>query len=1779
MFTSKSDEAQQKTPMTMSDMYYLVMKYYQDGELDEAKPLCLDIIERSKQLGRDSDEEQKRMVGSANYILGYMHYQNYVKTNNKDDLLAAVPYFFAASINAVIDANYWLAKIFFTQAENEVAAEKKQHHEKMARCQLANFVVESAACSRLFLNYDDLFSLCKLLAMCADKFDEKTACLSRDFITGIIQTDRVAFSQTKASFINSKRQDAPLETKTDLASLISQLSDLCETWRANVKVMKLLQKKILSVYDAADQNEKQTYKGKIKNLYTDLGVYYYAKYEENNSDKSFAKAMFYFKAKENLQNSRNKYWLMKLYAKKAETSQPVIAEKYKLMALKEALSLAKEDSAHLGLPSKHAMDLFHAVMIHYRSVANTLTMSSLMLQPLTSAEQLTSVSGRLLLSYAESILSKLTSADTRFVEGHFERANFLEHHAENNAHSRSAINTHYLMAILFGERSAVDRLIGFYERQSDDKVQRQMIDCLHGIKISLAKYEMYTESNVSRLHLLLSLLDVYHNKHNEITKESDKRICFPVVAFKVELATSLIYQPYIREQYNTNALRSAEDLIATLANIDNPHINDRLAELSEEIAKFKEIYDVVSNVRREGVTIEKLDEEVQADSIIAETYGRLRRLYDAALRYCDQDLLSDASLHCHDILEISQTLKLDNDNKFKEIIGGANYILGCFYFETYLNAENGDQLMTARSYFFASSLAGIPDSYYWLAKIFYAQLNDAESEEKKSQLAKLALLQLKNLATNFTGYRVFLAEEDLQELCQLYVLHEDEFDEPTKNVIKSFIARIVNSDYQSALFASSPTDYDDLDSLQEQVVIPRHGNSKDWLSYIEMKVDLLRKVISLYEEKDENDKIPYREFASRVYGELGEFNYYKYLKTKREPYFDIAESYLMPKENLFQLSNKYWLAKLYLLKSKRATEKGEKAEADRYYVRALAQLISIVDNKNENMSLTSDHTIDLALTLIEQLDEIKKLKCPVSSLECLTYADDLLGAILKIDTARVAVHLARARLFESHQEDTVRSRVYVTMHYFVAVILGSQDALDKLVSFFYRQPKNKSRDEIITHLDTLKANIAHQTMYSDSNILLINNIIVLLESYHSKRIEKRKTHLTNKTTVQLPVNAIRFFLARSLVQQPYTKGKYNGSLLKTAETMLNKLTVSPDQMMVEQCEQLKEMLDKYKTIYNIHYEAVVDNPLLEEPLPKTSATPIPLVASERIAKKIKGAAKLKQKKPSSKLIAKAARKPTSKVTNKGCGKPTTKVTSKAVSKPTIPPLVAQPTLYENKALPTVATEKSRPASVKKTRNNKSGGKLLSDFMANKPAPSDKSKGATRKTNDTVKKPIAVTDAIKTPSLPTPDTLQPVDLNRVGLHHVTLPSFVKDMLLTIEQFGFRACVRGSFVWLGLLNQDTNERDIDIFTDAPLDFIEHHFGKRNNKNGDIVRYYNYKNHNRQIDISHSENAANLVLEARKVDYTIRAICMDAREQIFDPTYFGIQHLLEKRVCSVTHYAKNFIDDPGRIITFLNVILELARLYPEFKVDQAFSGLDKRSKPLAHKKLAEFFYLLDDSKKITAGHIKAKIFSFLTNGQALALDILHETKLLSHLFPQIMVKDEKIYSWLRQQLIQQLLTYKDKPAHLWQAHIFDVFLAASLLSDIKDDNFMVELIHTVNTNAVLASVYLSSTVLDLEAIKTLVENKQISTRELKLEAQPYFPRMQRDLQKADQATLPSSFYNEPSAHAGRRLYGVFRDQAQPDKREIMTATMTDEIADHVLPDSASVDKQHEFIRNRSL
>lgn len=154
----------------------------------------------------------------------------------------------------------------------------------------------------------------------------------------------------------------------------------------------------------------------------------------------------------------------------------------------------------------------------------------------------------------------------------------------------------------------------------------------------------------------------------------------------------------------------------------------------------------------------------------------------------------------------------------------------------------------------------------------------------------------------------------------------------------------------------------------------------------------------------------------------------------------------------------------------------------------------------------------------------------------------------------------------------------------------------------------------------------------------------------------------------------------------------------------------------------------------------------------------------------------------------------------------------------------------------------------------------------------------------------------------------------------IPIVVKNILIKLEENGFEAYLVGGFVRDYLLNRNTN--DFDIATNAlPKDVIEI-FGPSKKK----IEYgsYNLKLDDFNVDITtyrkeegyknckpvNLEYTSNLILDAKRRDFTINALYMNKNGEIIDPLEV-LEDTKKKKLKMIGNPRIRFQEDPVRIL----------------------------------------------------------------------------------------------------------------------------------------------------------------------------------------------------------------------------------------------------------------------------
>lgn len=152
----------------------------------------------------------------------------------------------------------------------------------------------------------------------------------------------------------------------------------------------------------------------------------------------------------------------------------------------------------------------------------------------------------------------------------------------------------------------------------------------------------------------------------------------------------------------------------------------------------------------------------------------------------------------------------------------------------------------------------------------------------------------------------------------------------------------------------------------------------------------------------------------------------------------------------------------------------------------------------------------------------------------------------------------------------------------------------------------------------------------------------------------------------------------------------------------------------------------------------------------------------------------------------------------------------------------------------------------------------------------------------------------------------------------------DYLKKLEENGYEAYIVGGYVRDYLEGITTN--DIDITTSARPQDISRIFGMNLS---DILGSVNIKNNNLNIDITtyrseceyfkHKpksvEYISDIILDLKRRDFTINAICMDKNGNIFDPIG-GTKDLIERTIRCIGDIQKKFSEDPLRMLRALRI-----------------------------------------------------------------------------------------------------------------------------------------------------------------------------------------------------------------------------------------------------------------------
>jgi len=183
----------------------------------------------------------------------------------------------------------------------------------------------------------------------------------------------------------------------------------------------------------------------------------------------------------------------------------------------------------------------------------------------------------------------------------------------------------------------------------------------------------------------------------------------------------------------------------------------------------------------------------------------------------------------------------------------------------------------------------------------------------------------------------------------------------------------------------------------------------------------------------------------------------------------------------------------------------------------------------------------------------------------------------------------------------------------------------------------------------------------------------------------------------------------------------------------------------------------------------------------------------------------------------------------------------------------------------------------------------------------------------------------------------------------IPIVVKNILIKLEENGFEAYLVGGFVRDYLLNRNTN--DFDIATNAlPKDVIEI-FGPSKKK----IEYgsYNLKLDDFNVDITtyrkeegyknckpvNLEYTSNLILDAKRRDFTINALYMNKNGEIIDPLEV-LEDTKKKKLKMIGNSRIRFQEDPVRILR----AIRFACIY-DLKLDKDIIRAIKKEKKNLH------------------------------------------------------------------------------------------------------------------------------------------------------------------------------------------------------------------------------------------
>ncbi len=154
----------------------------------------------------------------------------------------------------------------------------------------------------------------------------------------------------------------------------------------------------------------------------------------------------------------------------------------------------------------------------------------------------------------------------------------------------------------------------------------------------------------------------------------------------------------------------------------------------------------------------------------------------------------------------------------------------------------------------------------------------------------------------------------------------------------------------------------------------------------------------------------------------------------------------------------------------------------------------------------------------------------------------------------------------------------------------------------------------------------------------------------------------------------------------------------------------------------------------------------------------------------------------------------------------------------------------------------------------------------------------------------------------------------------IPSVIKNLLVKIEQSGFEAYLVGGFVRDALLYRKTN--DIDIATNALPKDLTILFGP--SLKTEMYGSYHLKVEQYTVDITTYRKeisyvngklnemvySSNLVLDAKRRDFTMNALYMNKNEEIID-LYEGRKDLKEKKIKTIGNPVVRLEEDPIRIL----------------------------------------------------------------------------------------------------------------------------------------------------------------------------------------------------------------------------------------------------------------------------